>query len=172
MCFFVLSGSHFFVNTLSFLKIFFIPILPNEKFDSIQNKLIIQYKALLNIVNPASIPLIVKVANILNKSMVKPKKYRDRIYIVKDIILTLAEYGQLNQTSLFSFCGLNITKHKQILDNLEQNEMIQRVEIKEGKRIITIFKVTHTGMIFCNEIIEPFEKLFPRGGRPSTLNIE
>jgi len=114
----------------------------------------------------------VKVANILKKSMAVTKKYRDRIYIVKDIILTLAEYGQLNQTSLFSFCGLNITKHKQILDNLEQNEMIQRIETIEGKRTITIFKVTQKGMIFCNEIIEPFEKLFPRGGRPSTFNPE
>lgn len=104
--------------------------------------------------------------------MADSKKYRDRIYIIKDIILTLSEYGQLNQTSLFSFCGLNITKHKQILDNLEQNEMIQRIETAEGKRTVTIFKVTQKGMDFCNEIIEPFEKLFPRGGRPSTLDSE
>ena len=41
--------------------------------------------------------------------MADSKKYRERIYIVKDIILTLSEYGQLNQTALFSFCGLNIT---------------------------------------------------------------
>lgn len=104
--------------------------------------------------------------------MVDSKKYRDRIYIVKDIILTLSEYGQLNQTSLFSFCGLNITKHKQILDNLEQNEMIQRVETKEGKRIITIFKVTQKGMEFCREILEPFEKLFPRSGISRPVDIE
>jgi predicted transcriptional regulator len=90
------------------------------------------------------------------------KKYRDRIYIVKDIILTLSEYGQLNQTSLFSFCGLNITKHKEILDNLEKNEIIQRIEEADGKRTITIFKVTNKGMNFCHEIIEPYEKLFPR----------
>lgn len=103
------------------------------------------------------------------------KKYRDRIYIVKDIILTLSEYGQLNQTVLFSFCGLNITKHKSILDNLEQNEMIQRTETIEGKRTITIFKVTHKGMNFCHEILDPFEKLFPRGGgKPSdtSMNLE
>jgi len=104
--------------------------------------------------------------------MAVSKKYRDRIYIIKDIILTLSEYGQLNQTSLFSFCGLNITKHKQILDNLEQNEMIQRIESTEGKRIITIFKVTQKGMNFCHEIIEPFEKLFPRSGKSSILNSE
>jgi len=101
-----------------------------------------------------------------------PKKYRDRIYIIKDIILTLSEYGELNQTALFSFCGLNITKHKQILDNLEQNEMIRRIETVDGKRTITIFKVTHKGMTFCNEIIEPFEKLFPRSGRISVEDSE
>jgi len=99
------------------------------------------------------------------------KKYRDRIYIVKDIILTLSEYGQLNQTALFSFCGLNITKHKQFIDNLEQNEMIQRVETVDGKRTITIFKVTLKGMDFCHEILEPFEKLFPRGGKSNSPNL-
>ena len=105
--------------------------------------------------------------------MADSKKYRDRIYIVKDIILTLSEYGQLNQTALFSFCGLNITKHKQILNNLELNEMIQRVETIKGKRTITIFKVTHKGMEFCHQILEPFEKLFPRSGiSNSSLNVE
>jgi len=99
------------------------------------------------------------------------KKYRDRIYIVKDIILTLSEYGQLNQTALFSFCGLNITKHKGILDNLELNEMIHREEIVEGKRTITIFKATPKGMNFCHEILEPYENLFPRSGKPSDSSI-
>ena len=36
--------------------------------------------------------------------------YRDRIYIVKDVILKLIEYGELNQTTLVSFCGLNCKK--------------------------------------------------------------
>jgi len=127
---------------------------------------------LLNIVNLTHIPIIVKVVSISIGILTDTKKYRDRIYIVKDIILTLSEYGQLNQTALFSFCGLNITKHKQILDNLEQNEMIQRIETVDGKRTITIFKVTHKGMNFCHEILEPFEKLFPRSGRSSSLNLE
>ncbi|NHH97936.1 hypothetical protein DYY66_1244 [Candidatus Nitrosotalea sp. FS] len=34
-----------------------------------------------------------------------PSPYRDRIYIIKDIILTLVQYGELNQTALVSFCG-------------------------------------------------------------------
>ncbi|WP_428325688.1 winged helix-turn-helix domain-containing protein [Nitrosopumilus sp.] len=95
------------------------------------------------------------------------KKYRDKIYIVKDIILTLSEYGELNQTALFSFCGLNISKHKSILDNLENNELIQRSENKEGKRTITVFRVTEKGMNFCQEIIDPYEKLFPRKNKNS-----
>jgi predicted transcriptional regulator len=45
--------------------------------------------------------------------------YRDRIYIVKDVILKLIEYGELNQTTLVSFCRLNLKKHKSILDDLE-----------------------------------------------------
>ncbi|QUC64123.1 hypothetical protein NsoK4_06650 [Nitrosopumilus sp. K4] len=104
--------------------------------------------------------------------MAVSKKYRDRIYIIKDIILTLSEYGELNQTALFSFCGLNISKHKAILDNLEENEMIQRIEKIDGKRTITIFKVTNKGMDFCHEILEPYEKLFPRDGkRGPSLNL-
>ncbi|HET9009901.1 MAG TPA: hypothetical protein VFN17_07250 [Nitrosarchaeum sp.] len=99
--------------------------------------------------------------------MADSRKYRDRIYIIKDIILTLSEYGQLNQTALFSFCGLNISKHKGILDNLELNEMIRREKISEGKRTIIIFKVTQKGMNFCREIIEPYEDLFPRSGKYS-----
>ncbi|AJW70278.1 hypothetical protein [Nitrosopumilus adriaticus] len=127
---------------------------------------------MLNIVNLLDISIIVKGVVPSTEALVDSKKYRDRIYIVKDIILTLSEYGQLNQTALFSFCGLNITKHKQILDNLEQNEMIQRVETVDGKRTITIFKVTPRGMDFCHDILEPFENLFPRSGKSPSMDIE
>jgi len=47
-------------------------------------------------------------------------EYRDRIYIRKDILLKLTEYGQLNQTSLLSYCGLNLVKHKDIVNDMEQ----------------------------------------------------
>lgn len=100
--------------------------------------------------------------------MVSAKKYRERIYIIKDIILTLSEYGELNQTSLFSFCGLNISKHKEILDDLEQNGMITRLNVTEGKKAITVFKVTSEGMNFCHEILEPYEKLFPRSRKSNS----
>jgi predicted transcriptional regulator len=88
--------------------------------------------------------------------------YRDRIYIVKDIILKLVERGELNQTALLSFCGLNLKKHKPILDDLESNDMISRSEGSLGKRIITIYKPTQKGIEFCRDILEPYEKMFPR----------
>jgi hypothetical protein len=40
---------------------------------------------------------------------------RDRVYIRKDIILKLSEYGELNQTKLMSYCGLNNVKHRRSL---------------------------------------------------------
>ena len=88
--------------------------------------------------------------------------YRDRIYIVKDIILKLLEYGELNQTALVSFCGLNLKKHKPILDDLESNKLICKDETQFGKRIVTIYRPTETGVEFCRSILEPYEKMFPR----------
>lgn len=88
--------------------------------------------------------------------------YRDRIYIVKDIILMLVQYSELNQTSLVSFCGLNLKKHKPILDELEANGMIKREERQLGKRTITVYKPTQKGLEFCSTILEPYEKVFPR----------
>lgn len=88
--------------------------------------------------------------------------YRDRIYIIKDIIITLVQYGELNQTALVSFCGLNLKKHKSILDELESNTLIQSEERHLGKRIITIYKPTAKGIEFCRTILEPYETLFPR----------
>lgn len=88
--------------------------------------------------------------------------YRERIYIIKDIILKLIDYGYLNQTSLISFCGLNLKKHRSILDQLELNGLISRNESLAGHRTITVYKPTQKGIEFCNEIIEPYEEMFPR----------
>ncbi len=88
--------------------------------------------------------------------------YRDRIYIVKDIILKLVEYGELNQTALVSFCGLNLKKHKPILDDLEANGLIARTERMVGKRTVAIYHPTQRGIEFSRNILEPYEKMFPR----------
>jgi predicted transcriptional regulator len=88
--------------------------------------------------------------------------YRDRIYIIKDIILKLVEYGELNQTALFSFCGLNMKKHKPLLDDLNSKGLIKNCEVYLGKRIITIYKPTERGIDFCGSILDAYEKMFPR----------
>jgi predicted transcriptional regulator len=90
-------------------------------------------------------------------------EYRDRIYIRKDIILKLTEYGELNQTSLLSYCGLNLVKHKPILDDMEQKGIITKAEEPWGnKKTIIKYKVTEKGKEFCGRILEPYEEMFPR----------
>jgi predicted transcriptional regulator len=91
-----------------------------------------------------------------------PILYRDRIYIVEDIILKLVEHGELNQTALVSFCGLNLKKHRCILDELQVNGFINRSESQFGRRIVAIYKPTQKGIEFCRSILEPYEKMFPR----------
>jgi len=88
--------------------------------------------------------------------------YRDRIYIVKDIILKLVEHGELNQTALLSFCGLNLKIHRSILDDMESNGIINKQESSLGKRMVTIYRSTQKGIEFCRTILEPYEKMFPR----------
>jgi predicted transcriptional regulator len=88
--------------------------------------------------------------------------YRDRIYIIKDVILKLVEYGELNHTALVSFCGLNMTKHKPLIEDLETKQLITRSQILVGKRAITIYKPSSKGIEFCKTILEPYEIMFPR----------
>jgi predicted transcriptional regulator len=88
--------------------------------------------------------------------------HRDKIHIIKDIIMLLAQYGQLNQTTLVSYCGLNLKKHRHILDELEANEMIAKSTQNDDRRTVTVYKVTRRGLDFCRDIIGPYEELFPR----------
>ena len=89
-------------------------------------------------------------------------EYRDRIYIRKDIILKLTEYGELNQTSLLSYCGLNLVKHKDILDDMEAKGIIMKQEQPWGNKKIIKYKVTEKGKEFCRLILDPYEEMFPR----------
>lgn len=89
-------------------------------------------------------------------------EYRDRIYIRKDIILKLTEYGELNQTSLLSYCGLNLMKHKDILDDMEAKGIVKRVEEPWGNKKVIKYSVTEKGKEFCSQILGPYEDMFPR----------
>ena len=89
-------------------------------------------------------------------------EYRDRVYIRKDILLKLTEYGELNQTSLLSYCGLNLVKHKDLVSDLEQKGFIARLEEPWGNKKIIKYKITEKGRDFCRRILEPYEDMFPR----------
>ena len=90
-------------------------------------------------------------------------EHRDRIYIRKDIILKLAEHGELNQSRLMSYCGLNNVKHKAIVDEMVDKGLIIRVEEPWGAKKIIKYKVSERGRDLARQILEPYELLFPRG---------
>ena len=96
------------------------------------------------------------------RTIILSHEYRDRVYIRKDIILKLTEHGELNQTSLLSFCGLNLMKHKDILESLERKGFISRAEQAWGNKKIIKYAVTQKGREFCKLILEPYEDIFPR----------
>jgi predicted transcriptional regulator len=89
-------------------------------------------------------------------------EYRDRIYIRKDILLKLYEYGELNQSKLMSYCGLNNVKHKKILDDMVRKDMINRAEEAWGSKTIIKYKISEKGSEILREVLEPYEEFFPR----------
>jgi predicted transcriptional regulator len=96
------------------------------------------------------------------------RSYRDRNYIIKDIISKLVQHGELNKSNLMSYCGLNVKKHEYIIDDLKSNGLIIKNEVFQGKRTITIYKPTEKGLEFCRGILQSYEKMFPRKNAPST----
>ena len=90
------------------------------------------------------------------------REYRDRIYIRKDILLKLYEFGELNQSKLMSICGLNNVKHKKILDDMTKKGMLELEKEPWGNKTIFKYKVSQKGLRIMEEILEPYEELFPR----------
>ena len=108
--------------------------------------------------------LLPKVVKLCRRAACTAHKYRDKLFIRKDIILTLAEYGRLNVTSLATYCGLNMIKHRPLLDDLEEKGIISStVERAKGRRI-THYAVTAKGLEFCSRVLSPYEEMFPRKG--------
>ena len=95
-------------------------------------------------------------------------EYRDRIYIRKDIILKLSEYGELNQSRLMSYCGLNNIKHKGILDNMVRKGLLAKIEEPWGNKTIMKYRVSEKGRVILKEVLEPYEALFPRNEKSDT----
>lgn len=87
---------------------------------------------------------------------------RDRVYLIIDILTKLIEFGEINQSSLLLYCRLNLTKHKEIFDELELNNFISKSHKFIGKKQIINYKITSEGLEFYSKILEPYEKFFPR----------
>jgi len=80
----------------------------------------------------------------------------------KDIILKLTEHGELNQSKLMSYCGLNNVKHKTIVDEMVEKGLIVRTEEPWGGKKIIKYRVSAKGRDLARQILEPYEALFPR----------
>ena len=89
-------------------------------------------------------------------------EYIDRIYIRKDIILKLYEHGELNQSKLMTYCGLNNVKHKGILDDMVKKGIITRIDEPWGNKAIIKYQVSDKGKEILKALLEPYEELFPR----------
>ena len=90
------------------------------------------------------------------------REYRDRIYIRKDILLKLYEFGEMNQSKLMSICGLNNVKHKEILDSMVSKQMIERRDESWGSKSIYKYRIAEKGKILLEEVLQRYEDLFPR----------
>jgi predicted transcriptional regulator len=74
----------------------------------------------------------------------------------------LAEYGELNQTKLLSYSGLNLAKHKKIIDELSEKGLIEKNENLWGSKTVLNYKITEKGRKFCQMVLDPYEEMFPR----------
>ena len=61
-----------------------------------------------------------------------------------------------------SYCGLNNVKHKEILDDMVWKELINRMEENWCSKVIINYKASERGRLILNEILAPYEELFPR----------
>ncbi|MEM1986098.1 MAG: winged helix-turn-helix domain-containing protein [Nitrososphaeria archaeon] len=93
--------------------------------------------------------------------MPQQREYRERIYIRAEIIIKLAEHGPLTLTNLISYCGLNLSKHKEILDEMESKGLIEKFHEIQGKKDILKYKVTQKGLKFYEIILKPYIEMFP-----------
>ena len=76
--------------------------------------------------------------------------------------MKLYEYGELNQTKIMSYCGLNNTKHKEILDDMMEKGVVFKTEQACGSKTIIKYKLSGKGKEILKDFLEPYGLLFPR----------
>ena len=96
-------------------------------------------------------------------------RYRERVQIIRDILVKLVEYGELNQTALMSFCGLNLSKHRPIIEEMEAHGLVRREVRTIGRsKSVSYFNGSPEGLEFFKAILEPYEKMFPLNSSKSS----
>ncbi len=83
----------------------------------------------------------------------------------KDILLKLYDDGELNQSKLMSYCGLNNVKHKGIIDEMVEKGLLNKIDVPWGNKTIVKYAVSPKGKEILKAILEPYEELFPRSER-------
>ena len=86
----------------------------------------------------------------------------------KDILLKLYDYGELNQSKLMSYCGLNNVKHKEIIDEMVEKGLLTKIDVPWGNKTIVKYTVAPKGKEILKAILEPYEELFPRSEKQDT----
>ena len=76
--------------------------------------------------------------------------------------MKLYEYGEMNQSRLMSICGLNNVKHKEILDDMVEKQMLERKNEPWGNKTVLKYKISEKGVNILREVLEPYEDMFPR----------
>lgn len=79
--------------------------------------------------------------------------------------MKLCEFGELNQSELMSYCGLNNVKHKEILDDMVEKGMLERKKEARGNKTILKYNISEKGREIFKAVLEPYEDLFPRKGK-------
>jgi predicted transcriptional regulator len=87
----------------------------------------------------------------------------------EDILLKLYQYGELNQTKLMSFCGLNNVKHREILDDMVDKGLINKRQEHWGDTAVIMYRASEKGMRILRDLLQPYEELFPRGSKHTEL---
>ena len=58
-------------------------------------------------------------------------------------------------------CGLNNVKHKEILDEMVQKQLLNRTEESWGNKIIFKYDISDKGREIFRAVLQPYEDLFP-----------
>ena len=76
--------------------------------------------------------------------------------------MKLYEYGELNQTKIMSYCRLNNTKHKEILDDMIEKGVVFKTQQAWRNKTIIKYKLSEKGKEILKDFLEPYGLLFSR----------